>query len=88
MRSHHKEQIEITEHPAFLDYVARVEAMNLPELIRVTRVAQLLDLDRRRVYEMVENAELAAVRVGTRGVRIFRDSLLDWLRAGGSGWRQ
>ena len=69
---------------ALEDCVRRVEGLNLPPLLAPVRVARLLDMDRRRVYEMVDGGDLVAVRQGRRGLRIFRDSLLDWLRRGGN----
>ena len=83
MPSHHKNARELTAHPALEEYAARFA--ELPELIRPTRIARLLDMDKRRVYELVQTGDLAAIRVGTRGLRIFRQSLIDWLKQGGSG---
>lgn len=81
----HQSECEAPLHPDIADYVEKIEGMNLPPLLSAVRVAALLDLDRRRVYELVSVGELAAVRTGVRGVRVFRDGLLDWLRRGGSG---
>jgi hypothetical protein len=73
------------EHPDLTEYVRQLEELRLPPLLAPARVAGLLDMDRRRVYDLVETGELAGIRHGTRGLRIFRQSLLDWLRRGGSG---
>ncbi|MCC6548066.1 helix-turn-helix domain-containing protein [Candidatus Sumerlaeota bacterium] len=65
-------------------YVAEIEWGKLPPLLAPKRVAELLDLDMRRVYDLVATGDLAGVRHGTRGLRVFRQSLVDWLRRGGS----
>ncbi len=83
MSSHR--QVSIGEHHGVEDYVRQIEELALPPLLAPHRVARLLDMDRRRVYELVEMGEFAAVRHGKRGLRIFRESLLDWLRRRGSG---
>lgn len=57
----------------------------LPELLPVPRVAELLGLSPRRVYELVEWGELGIVRTGPRGCRVLRESLFRWLRRGGCG---
>ena len=80
-----QDSIPIPDHPDHLDYVEQIEKKNLPPLIAPVRVARLLDMDRRRVYELVDMGELAAIRCGKRGLRIFSNSLIDWLRRGGSG---
>ena len=72
------------DHPELSDLVDRLEAEPLPALIAPVRVAALLDMDKRRVYDLVAMGEFAGVRVGKRGLRIFRDSLFEWLRRGGS----
>ena len=77
--------VVVAPHEALAEYVAVLEANGLPELLAPVRVARLLDIDRRRVYELMGQGELAAVRVGRKGLRVFRQSLLDWLRGGGSG---
>jgi excisionase family DNA binding protein len=67
------------------EQVDRLMAGPLPPLLTVRRVAAMLDMAPRRVYELIEMGDLVAVRVGTRGRRVFRDSLEQWLRRGGSG---
>lgn len=81
----HHEEIKIGDHPDYEDFVEQIAKSTLPELIAPTRLARLLDMDRRRIYEFVETGELAAVRVGKRGIRVFRSSLLSWLRRRGCG---
>ncbi|HBF33015.1 TPA: hypothetical protein DDW35_00490 [Candidatus Sumerlaeota bacterium] len=44
-------------------------------LIRVWRVAQNLDVSRKRVYQMVQEGKLTAQRLGPREMRIVESSL-------------
>lgn len=84
MPRHRHARAPLADHPNQEAYVAAIAEMKLPPLMRPARVAALLDLTTRRVYDLVANGDLAAVRQGVRGVRIFRDSLIDFLRQGGS----
>ena len=45
------------------------------ELWRVYRVAKLLDVSKKRIYQMVQEGKLDAVRLGPRSMRITRDSI-------------
>ena len=36
----------------------------MPELWRVYRVAKLLDVSKKRIYQMVQEGKIAAVRLG------------------------
>jgi len=45
------------------------------ELVRVYRVAKLLDVTTKRIYQMVQEGRLNAVRLGPRGMRITRSSI-------------
>ncbi len=64
-----------------------VESLRLPPLLCPRRLSQLLDMDRRRVYELLQTGELDSVRVGPRSRRVPRENLLRWLAAGGYGSR-
>lgn len=44
-------------------------------MLRVPRVAKLLDVSRKRVYQLIQEGRLEAVRLGPRQTRILRDSL-------------
>jgi excisionase family DNA binding protein len=46
-----------------------------PDLWRVYRVAKLLDVSKKRVYQMVHEGKLDAVRLGPRSMRITRESI-------------
>jgi excisionase family DNA binding protein len=54
-------------------------------LLDLPRVARLLSVDVRRLYELAEAGDICCVRVGKRGRRVFRTSLLEWLARGGCG---
>ncbi len=84
MPGHRHARTPITDHPDQEAYINAIEQQNLPPLMRPARVAAMLDMTTRRVYELVANGDLAAVRHGVRGIRIFRESLIDFLRQGGS----
>lgn len=51
------------------------------ELIRVYRVAKMLDVTKKRVYQMVHEGKIVAVRLGPKSMRIKRDSLEKFIRA-------
>lgn len=50
----------------------------LRQSLRVRRVAQLLDMDMGSVYKLIKRGELEAHKSGTRGMRIYADSLQDF----------
>lgn len=83
--AHHHQRHEISLHPDLKGYVEELRKEPLPPLLRPSRVAALLDMNPRRIYELVEVGELAAIRHGTHGLRILRESLFDWILRGGSG---
>lgn len=83
MRGRHHKPTPLSLHPDHERFVREATA-SLPPLVTPDRAATLLGLHRRRIYEMVETGEVAAVRHGKRGIRIFRQSLLEWLLQGGT----
>lgn len=48
------------------------------KLLRVHRVAALLDCCRSQVYAMVRTGELAAIKIGIRGIRITVESIEEY----------
>lgn len=76
--------LPLTRHDDHERFVEEVLA-KLPEMVGPARLAGVLDIHRRRIYEMIESGDLAAVRLGPRRLRIFRSSIAEWLRRGGSG---
>lgn len=61
------------------------------QLLRVPHVARVLDVTEDRVYQLVREGLLPAVRVG-RQIRFDADKLRDWIEQGGcalpGGWRR
>jgi excisionase family DNA binding protein len=43
--------------------------------IRVWRVAKFLDCSRDHVYDLVSSGELAAMKIGVKGLRVSQESL-------------
>ena len=54
----------------------------MPELWRVYRVAKLLDVSKKRVYQMVHEGKINAVRLGPRSMRITRESIDTFIAEG------
>ncbi len=52
------------------------------ELWRVYRVAKLLDVSKKRIYQMVQEGKLDAVRLGPRSMRITRESINRFVEQG------
>ena len=52
------------------------------ELWRVYRVAKLLDVSKKRIYQMVQEGKLDAVRLGPRSMRITRESIDHFVETG------
>ena len=50
-----------------------------PELLRVARVAQILDVCKKRVYHLIQQGKLEVVRIGQRGTQITCQSLDNYL---------
>jgi excisionase family DNA binding protein len=51
------------------------EPTMMPELWRVYRVAKVLDVSKKRIYQMVHEGKLDAVRLGPRSMRVTRESI-------------
>jgi excisionase family DNA binding protein len=49
------------------------------EMLRVDEVAALLKFGRTKVYQLVADGDLPAVRIG-KALRISAESLRDWIR--------
>jgi len=47
----------------------------MEQLIRINRVAKLLDVTKKRIYNLVQEGKLEAVNLGVRQMRITRESL-------------
>lgn len=59
----------------------RREAGGLDSLMTVREVAAYLSVSRARVYQLIRNNRIRAVRLSTRGTRVFVSSLEDYLRS-------
>lgn len=59
------------QHTALIDPAA--------EYWRVPRVARFLDISAKRVYKLVQEKKLVAIRLGPRQMRILRQSVDDYL---------
>lgn len=57
----------------------RIAQDTVPECWRISRVARVLDVSTRRVYNLIGEGRLEAVRLGPRQIRVFKDSLEDYL---------
>lgn len=68
--------------PLAEDYLAEVERQldRLPRLAPATDIAAILGVARQSVYHLVHTGELAAVRLNRSGIRVFRESVRDYLR--------
>lgn len=54
---------------------AKPKADNPPECWRVARVARVLDVSKKRVYQLVQERRLEAIRLGPRQMRILKRSV-------------
>ncbi len=50
------------------------------KLLRVYRIARMLDISKKRVYSLVTEGKLEAVRLGPRQTRITKESLDRYLQ--------
>jgi len=53
-------------------------------ILIVDEVAELLRVDRQRVYELVRTKHLPVIRLGQRQYRFDADAIHRWLNAGGN----
>lgn len=56
---------------------------SVPEVLTVDEAAKLLRVDRKTVYTAVQRGKLPGARKLGRTIRVHRQTLLDWLGAGG-----
>jgi len=83
MPRHSQQQHDI--HPDARRLAEAALAQLPAPLLDLPRVARALSIDVRRLYELAEAGDLCCVRIGKRGRRVFRSSLLEWLARGGCG---
>lgn len=61
------------------DYVERMNLEHLPEMIPVAQIAKLTSLSRSTIYMLVATGELSGMRLGPGALRVFRQSLIDFI---------
>lgn len=66
--------------PESASYLDRLNLDKHPELIAPAAVAELLGVCRQTVYHLVATGELQAIQINRRAMRVFRESLRDYLR--------
>lgn len=54
---------------------------SLAEFVRVFTVSRRLNISRKRVYQLIQEKRLTAVKFGPRQTRVLRSSLDDYIRA-------
>jgi excisionase family DNA binding protein len=58
----------------------RTDLGGLPDVLKVPEVAEILRVDRKTIYDLIDRGELGAIRVGRRGlVRIPKAMLRSYL---------
>ncbi|MCX7765725.1 MAG: helix-turn-helix domain-containing protein [Candidatus Sumerlaeia bacterium] len=61
-------------------YTAKHKILSVTsELMRVDRVARILDVTKKRVYNLIAEGKLEAVKLGPRQTRITRESLESYI---------
>ena len=49
------------------------------QMMRVLSVARMLDISRKRVYQLIQEGQVEAIRIGPRQMRILRESLENYI---------
>ncbi len=52
----------------------------LPQVLKVAELADLLRMDRKSVYDAIREGKIPGVQRIGRAIRISRDAVLEWLR--------
>ena len=52
-----------------------------PEMLRVSEAADVLGVSQQTVRRYIKNGEFEVIRVGDRGVKIPKESLIEYLEA-------
>lgn len=52
----------------------------MPKLLKIWRVAEILDCTKQHVYHMIRDGEIVAVKLGLRGIRITQESVSNYLQ--------
>lgn len=62
------------------DYLDALSLEDHPPLLRASTVSELLNVSPQTIYALIRCGELTAVRIGCGNLRIFRESVRDFLR--------
>lgn len=54
------------------------------QILVADEVAEMLRVDRQRVYELVRRGAIPVIRLGERQYRFDADAIRDWMTRGGS----
>jgi len=54
------------------------------QILVADEVAELLRVDKQRIYELVRTKRIPVIRVGDRQYRFSQIAIMDWLNEGGS----
>ncbi len=68
------------ELPEPAEYLKALRLDKEPELLRASLVAEKLGICRQSVYHLVACGELSAIRLGPSGLRIFKQSVIEYLK--------
>lgn len=61
-----------------------MDTSSLPQVLTVQEVGKFLRVNKSRAYELVAQKNgIPSVRLGKNQIRIYRDTLLAWMAAGG-----
>lgn len=61
-----------------------LDPAELPAIITVDEASALLRVSKKAVYDMLRRDQLPGARKVGRSWRMHRDTILDWIRGGGS----
>jgi len=75
--------IKSVEETTMTDEFDHNNTSNLKKLLRPGEVARILDVSTDRIYQLVREGILPAVRIG-RQVRICEQKLISWMDDGGN----
>lgn len=59
--------------------MSNIDMNNLPPMLTVGEVGELLRIKRKRLYDSIDNMGIPYIRLSERRIRIPRDGFLSWL---------
>ena len=66
--------------PGGAEYAESLDLAGAAPLMPATEVARILGVSRQTVYRLIEEGEIVALRLGSAGLRVYRDSVRDFAR--------